>query len=88
MFFLVMGKRELNALLCLPYWYFVTVIFMWPSLSRMWVGLLLVIVVFTGDKHLFLLLIFVCCFVLKNLVLMYKISGWGINHVFYVDTLH
>ena len=43
---ILIGKRQLVALLCMPYWCFVTVIVLWLFLMMPWVGLQCVVVVF------------------------------------------
>ena len=47
-----MGKRELDALLCLCSWCFVIVIGLWLFLKVSWVCLQCVIVVFPDHTHL------------------------------------
>ena len=48
---IVMGKRKLFALLCLPSWGLVTVSVLWFFLTVLWVGLQCVIVVFHDQTH-------------------------------------
>ena len=49
----LMGKRELAALLCLSAWCRVTVIVLWLFITVPWVGLQCVIVVFPDHTHVF-----------------------------------
>ena len=49
---ILIGKRELVALLCLSSWCFVIVIVLWLFLTVPWVGLQCVIVVFPDHTHL------------------------------------
>ena len=52
---ILMGKRELVALLCLSFCCLVIFIVLWLFLRVPWVGLQCVIVVFPDHTHLFLL---------------------------------
>ena len=49
---ILMGKRELVALLYLSSWCFVTVIVLWLFLMVPWVGLQCVVVIFSDHTHL------------------------------------
>ena len=49
---ILMGKRELAALLCVSSWCIVVVIVLVLFIMVMWVGLLCVIVVFPDHTHL------------------------------------
>ena len=51
--YILMGKRELVALLCLSFWCLVTVIVLWPSLNMVpWFGLQCVFLVFPEHTRL------------------------------------
>ena len=49
---ILMGKRELVAVLCLSSWCLMTVIVLWLFLTVLWVGLQRVFVVFPDHTHL------------------------------------
>ena len=55
---IVMGKRELVALLCLSSWLLVIVIVLWLFLMVPWVGLQCVIVVFPDHSHMLFYILF------------------------------
>ena len=66
---ILMGKRELVALLSLSSWCLVMVV--WIFLAKPWVRLLFVIVVFLDHTHLL--------FILSNILPLHTplIPGWG-----------
>ena len=63
-----MGKRELDAVLCLSFWCLEVVIDMWLIITVPWVGLQCAIVVFLDHTTCF-------CHMLKSLTLEHALAN-------------
>ena len=57
--FILMGKRELVAMLCLSFWCLVTVVWLFLAVTR--VGLQFVAVVFPDHAHILFLMLSIFC---------------------------
>ena len=55
---ILVAKKEMVALLCLPSWCLLTLIVLWPFLMVPCVGLQCVIVVFPDHTHLLVLILY------------------------------